>query len=267
MQLNVFYRHNDPAELPLDHPVCDGGFCGIFRTIGCIGDSLSSGEHESMTTDGKRGYHDFYDYSWGQYLARMCGSQVYNFSKGGMTAQEYCDSFADERGYWDQSLACQAYIIALGENDVNRNPDLGSISDICLADEEQNAKTFAGYYGKIIQKYQKIQPDAKFFLITMPRGGHSDKVGVGDDHAALLYEMASLFSNTYVLDLRKYGCVYDADFRKTFFTGGHMNAMGYLLSAKMIASYIDYIIRHHSEDFNQVGFIGTPYRYFEPDNT
>ncbi|MBE6793009.1 MAG: SGNH/GDSL hydrolase family protein, partial [Ruminococcaceae bacterium] len=34
---------------PLDTLVSDGGFCGIFRTIGCIGDSLSSGELESLT--------------------------------------------------------------------------------------------------------------------------------------------------------------------------------------------------------------------------
>lgn len=28
-----------PEEKPLDRLVTDGGFCGIFRTIGCIGDS------------------------------------------------------------------------------------------------------------------------------------------------------------------------------------------------------------------------------------
>ena len=30
-------------EKPLDRIVTDGGFCGIFRRIACIGDSLSSG--------------------------------------------------------------------------------------------------------------------------------------------------------------------------------------------------------------------------------
>jgi hypothetical protein len=42
-----------------------------------------------------------------------------------------------------------------------------------------------------------------------------------------------------------------------------MNPMGYILSAKMIASYIDYIIRHNPDDFKQVGFIGTPYHNAE----
>ena len=37
----------DPEEKPLDNLVSNGGFCGIFRTIGCVGDSLSSGEFET----------------------------------------------------------------------------------------------------------------------------------------------------------------------------------------------------------------------------
>ena len=32
----------DEKEKPLDTLVKDGGFCGIFRRIGCVGDSLSS---------------------------------------------------------------------------------------------------------------------------------------------------------------------------------------------------------------------------------
>ena len=34
------------GEKPLDYIVPDGGFCKIFRTIGFIGDSLSSGARE-----------------------------------------------------------------------------------------------------------------------------------------------------------------------------------------------------------------------------
>ena len=35
-----------------------------------------------------------------------------------------------------------------------------------------------------------------------------------------------------------------------------MNPKGYMLTAKMTMSYIDYIIRQHPEAFAQVGFIG-----------
>ena len=41
-----------PEGRPLDQIRPDGGFCGIFRTIGCIGDSLSSGEFESLDESG-----------------------------------------------------------------------------------------------------------------------------------------------------------------------------------------------------------------------
>ena len=35
--------------------------------------------------------------------------------------------------------------------------------------------------------------------------------------------------------------------------------MGYRLTALMIESYIDWIIRNNMEDFKQIGFVGTPY--------
>ena len=47
-------------EKPLDRIVTDGGFCGIFRRIACIGDSLSSGEFESVKPDGTKCYHDYF---------------------------------------------------------------------------------------------------------------------------------------------------------------------------------------------------------------
>ena len=84
MDISKFFDQN---EKPLDNSVTNGGFCGIFRTIGCIGDSLSSGEFESCTDDGITGWHDMYDYSWGQYLARDAGCKVYNFSRGGMNCR------------------------------------------------------------------------------------------------------------------------------------------------------------------------------------
>lgn len=86
-------------EKPLDNLICNGGFCGIFRTIGCIGDSLSSGEHEGTAADGGKTYHDYYEYSWGQYMARNIGAKVYNFSRGGMTAEEYCERFAEDEAF------------------------------------------------------------------------------------------------------------------------------------------------------------------------
>lgn len=259
MTITSLFNEN---EKPLDSLVTDGGFVGIFRTIACVGDSLSSGEFESIDDEGKKHYHDLYDYSWGQYIARMAGCKVYNFSKGGMTAQQYIESFADQRGFWDTELASQAYIIALGVNDLfNKHMPLGSIEDICLEDYTKNEKTFCGYYAAIIQRYKEIQPDAKFFFMTMPKSANEAQNKITEEFLALLNKMTEIFSNSYVIDLYNYAPVYDASFRDKFFLGGHMNACGYILTAKMVASYIDYIIRHNMEDFKQIGFVGTPYKY------
>ena len=87
MNLDQFYPGQN--EKPLDHLVSGGGMSCILRTIGCVGDSLASGEFESLDENGKKGYHDYFEYSWGQFMAREIGSKVYNFSRGGMTAREY----------------------------------------------------------------------------------------------------------------------------------------------------------------------------------
>ncbi len=254
---NLLYNKD---EKPLDRIVFDGGYTRIFRTIGCIGDSLSSGEHESRDNEGNAGYHDFYDYSWGQYMARNAGIKVHNFSRGGMSAKWFMESFSDQCGVWTDEKKCQAYILALGVNDMyTKEIELGSVDDIDLENPENNKSTFAGYYGKIIQRLKTIQPDAKFFLVTIPNG--INNLEGTDIHTKILEDMTELFSNTYLINLRKYSPEYNSDFKKKFFVGGHMNAAGYVLTAQMITSYIDYIIRHNFEDFSQVGFIGTPYKY------
>lgn len=250
-------------EKPLDRMVTDGGFCSIFRTIACIGDSLSSGEFESVDENGGKGYHDMFEYSWGQFIGRACGSKVYNFSRGGMTASEYIKSFAEQNGFWAPELAAQAYIIALGVNDLLvQNLTFGSIDDV-KDNWKDNGKTFAGYLGAIIQRYREIQPRAKFFLMTMPKepvptdDGSRRRQGQIDAHRDLMYQLAGRFENTYVLDIRKYGPVYDSAFNSRFNLHGHMNPMGYRFTADMVMSYIDYIIRHDMESFSRVGFIGT----------
>lgn len=253
-------------EKPLDRIVTDGGFCSIFRSIACIGDSLSSGEFESRNSEGTKGYHDCFEYSWGQFIGRSCGSKVYNFSRGGMTAKEYMETFADEMGYWDKSKACQAYIIALGVNDISRHLrgelELGAISDVDKEDYRNNAKTFIGYYAQIIQRIKQIQPRAKIFLVSpLKHGDEADeKRKIVRD---LLEQLTRIFNRTYLLDMWTYAPVQEGSYLTKFWLG-HLTPMGYVLTARMIESYIDYIIRKNPEDFNQVGFIGTDI-YYHPE--
>ena len=237
------------GEQPLDNIVVGGGFCSILRQVICIGDSLASGEFELVHDDGSRSYHDMYEYSWGQFMAREAGIKVYNYSRGGMTAKEYCETFADSKGFWNDGIKPNAYIIALGVNDVNTDIDLGDITDIDLDNYRNNKKTFVGYYAQIIQRYKQISKDAKFFFITPPYLPDC-KADTYKKIAELLNDFTRIFANSYLIDLQKYGPDYaDKEFRDCFYLNNHLTATGYKLTAEMIMSYIDYIIRNNPDDF------------------
>ena len=261
MDINNFY--GNPDEKPLDNLVADGGFCGIFRTIGCIGDSLSSGEFETKDEDGIVGYHDFYEYSWGQYMARTLGNKVYNFSRGGMKAKEFCDSFAEKCGVYKSENLCQAYIIALGVNDITAGFEIGDADKISVSQRrEPDDESILAYFSQIVRTIKSKQPDAKIFIMTIPYSDtkEAERIAREDVLAEAIRKFVDKTKNCYCLDFRKYAPVFDQKFKDTFFLG-HMTPAGYMLIAKMVMSYIDYIIRNNHEDFAQAGFIGTPYKY------
>ena len=157
--MNIEEFINEKNEKPLDRVVSNGGFCSIFRTIACIGDSLSSGELVAYE-NGSKSWHDMYEYSWGQFLARDTGCTVYNFSKGAMCAKCY-DEFARERGFYDDKYKSKAYIMALGVNDLlGLHQRVGSCDDINSEDPD-NRETFAYYYAKIIEKYKSKLPQSQ----------------------------------------------------------------------------------------------------------
>lgn len=241
------------------------GFCGIFRLWGFIGDSLCSGEHEYHKADGTKGYADLYDYSWGQYICRAIGAQGENYSQGGETARGWIEHFWNHPKNNNHNIDAkvspkQAYIMALGVNDCNRKHPVGDIkTDIDTVDFLNNADTYAGNYAGIIQRVKSIQPDAKIFVVTNPDYQGEER----QPYNAVVRAMADIFSNVYVIDIDKFGPSYakGTDFRERYFTGGHLNAMGYQQTAWMLMAYIDRIIRQHPEAFSQVAFIGTDYKY------
>lgn len=200
-----------------------------------------------------------HEYAWGSFIARKNGLQAYIFAKGGMTAKEFMDGYAEEKGFFDKEKACQAYVIARGVNVLSGrngiNLEMGSVADIDDENPLNNKDTFVGDYARIIQKYKKISPNAKFFVVTFPRSSDSDKKALEMSEA--MYALAGHFDNLYVIDLYKYGPIYDSKFREKFYLYGHLTPSGYVFTAKMIDSYIDYIIRHNPDDFRMVEFIGT----------
>ena len=253
----------DEREKPLDRLVDGYSNTAVFRSIAFVGDSLSSGEFEIRDEHGKPKYFDMYEYSWGQYIARKNGLKAYNFSRGGMTAREYLESFAKDNGFWDREKACQAYVIALGVNDIlGRGMEIGTIRDVETMDEEvpYDKPVFLRYYAGIVRRYKEISPGAKFFFVTFPDttlpGRKEKTVAVRE----ALYALAEYFEDAYMIDLYQYGPVHDEKFMDRFYLYGHMNPSGYILTARIIDSYIDYIVRHNPEDFKTVGLVGVENR-------
>ena len=83
------------------------------------------------------------------------------------------------------------------------------------------------------------------FLVTMPDEGTGN--WKEESHAKALHEIADYLKNCYVIDLYHEAPKYDEEFRSKYC--GHMNAMGYLLTAHYFMTYIDWIIRHNVHDF------------------
>lgn len=244
----MFYNFiNGEKEKPLDRQAVNGGLVRIFKNIGVIGDSLASGEFELRNAEGQNIYADMFEYSWGKHIEHATGSTVQIFARGGMTAKEYVEGFAEKKGYWDKAKICDAFIIALGYNDLFGLRQKVGKTDIA----EEN--TFAKYYLMLIDKLREINPDAKIFLMTMCK--EEDKAefdGLKKEHKELLSKICAKYG-CYLIDLYTYAPEYTNEFKEQFYLYGHMNAMGYIFTAEIVMSYIDYIIRHNMSDFKEVG--------------
>ena len=67
--MNIEHFIHPTDEKPLENLISTGGLTAIFRRIGCVGDSLSSGEPEMTDPTDKKVCPDLCEHSWGQYNA------------------------------------------------------------------------------------------------------------------------------------------------------------------------------------------------------
>lgn len=134
----------------------------VFPKFGVVGDSYASGE---IYYDSK--FHDRYELSWGQIMARKLGTNCVNFSAGGMSTKGWLNN---SHGL-PLLLATEAqdiYYLALGINDANNYGEayLGTVADINEL-PDLNPDTFFGNYGKIISNIKAHAPHASIVMMTM----------------------------------------------------------------------------------------------------
>lgn len=134
----------------------------LFSKFGVIGDSYASGE---VYFDGK--FHDIYEISWGQILARKLGTSCVNFSGGGYSTRGWLNNSKGLARMLDTE-AQDIYYLCLGINDANNYGEeyLGAVADI-KEDYTQNPDTFFGNYGRIIGNIQEHAPNAKIVMFTI----------------------------------------------------------------------------------------------------
>lgn len=252
-------------ELPCSTIIKDGGFCKIFKTIGVVGDSLSSGsmhppESGPSTGDESEIVVDKVWYSWIQQMARYTGSTAINFSEGGLGARSL--RFSTNAGaaqiranLQNSENMCNAYFIAMGHNDKTYMDNhseytIGSNADIDPSDKDNNPDTYCGNIGWIISTIKQVAPGAKIFIITMKV---KSTFGALNDALRTIPEVFNTNGNrtVYLLDMETYAPKLDSSWE---YLNGHGSPQGYLNYSWQISSYVDWYIRHYQNEFKLTAF-------------
>lgn len=136
---------------------------------------------------------------------------------------------------------------------------VGTTADINLSDYTQNADTYCGNMGKIIQKLQEHEPKAPIFIFIDPNPPMGDQA-----YNNVIPDIVELFDNVWIIDLKTYAQVLFTDKNEIIGSqarSGHYSALGYQEIAFVIATYVDWIVRNNLSAFSQVEFIGTDYEW------
>lgn len=242
---------------PLKKLRYDGGFTRIFDSIGCIGDSLASGETYSNEGGSLSVHSPNWPISWGDRIAKICNNTAVHLSRGGQTTKTWLEEWSSNTAFTDN--ACKAYIVALGANDSNgvNSMVLGNQSD-AESVVVTPGTSFYGNYSQIIRDIKAVQPKAKIFVVTVPTSNAETK----GFNTAIRY-MATYYTDVYVIDLYIYGLdIYNAMTTNSgLWRASHGNSLSYMIIAWHLSTYIDWIINNNYSEFSQVEYIGTDWSW------
>lgn len=251
---------------PLETIITSTSMACVFPRIACIGDSLTKGGME--WTSGSEGIIDYAAYSYPTHMQRILDNTVHNMgssgacasSEDGVKSYNRWNDIATSKNWLTDTYKCEAYIIALGTNDIGY---LGSFTgdvsaDIDTSDYNSNALTSVGGYAKIIQRIRELQPRAKIFCVTIPHTRNSESTRT--DANIKIRAIAEMFG-CFIIDLEKYGVQPDdvAKWKAIYYNKGHLNCLGYKQYADMICTYIDWLMRNNPRDFYDIPAIETDY--------
>lgn len=232
---------------------------GMFERFGVIGDSFASGPILPGTADP---LNQNFSLSWGQILARKAGVTCVNYSEGGCGTYRFLD--ATNRDYSTHLMGkvlsdisggneCGLYLLCMGINDSASWREfgdkhggldyLGSSADINTSDYTQNANSFWGNYGKIIQQLKQLTPGSRLVMCTYWRQDNSDQYAFSE-YIQAIQDIATFFSIPCIT------LTDDGFFRSSFYINnlvsnhptapqyvGYANAIDRLLSRCIVSNY------------------------------
>lgn len=252
---------------PLFNIINDTGFVGMFKSIGCIGDSLTQGVFD-RTNNTELDWNETSFYSYPSILQRKTGAKVFNLGYKGTTA---CDSIqarkdchswlekSEDNLWFTEKYKSVAYIISIGTNDIKYYGEFtGDVSsDIDVNNYlNNNCSTSVGGLATIIQKCRELQPNAVIFVETIDNTRNTTECRKSANKK--IREICEKL-NCELLDFEKYWIQLDEveEWKSNFQNGEHLNALGYFEKTMARITYIDWIIRNNPKKFKNIQFIGT----------
>lgn len=220
-----------------------------FVKVGVIGDSLASGASNYTDSSGTTKTADRPAYSWGKYIEREHGIPVTLFSKGGASTRTWLSSDWGKAAM-ESAEPCDCYIIGLGVNDKSLGEDyVGTIDDVIVGNESNNADTFFGNYSKIIAALIEKSPRCKIFCLNLP----ATQTNPGAYNYAII-SVAQLYSNAYLIDLHS-----DDYFGGSEYTAlwnvAHSTAAGYKAIADHLWKRLNAYMHENLSEFTDIQWI------------
>ena len=226
--------------------IYDKASFSAFAKFGVCGDSLSVGHtRDASGTDHNRNIF----YSWPQIVARDYGNVALNFGISGITAKGWLSDSKCYTRMVEPDNKCQCYIIGLGANDAENldiySQGIGTTADIDFNDMSNNADSFVGWYAKIINAINTINPTAIIFLLTL--GYTRDQSANGQNINQAIRNMSALsgFDNVLLVDLSTYDDILKNNAFYGQLWGGHYSALGYANVARLIEFAISKVMNEY----------------------
>ena len=208
----------------------------MFRNIGIVGDSLSSGEIAYSDESGNH-YVDRFDSSWLSIIGRNNGVNVSHYSQGGMTTKAWLENAGNKKTSLLEDDSKNAYFVALGTNDISESYPLGNVSDT------SSTNSFVGYIKNIIDVVHTKSPNAVVFLVSTYN--NSDN---GIRYSNMISEIADLYEYCFFVDFVNHTDIYTST-GGVWSNLGHFTSLGYVKVAKIIENLLNKIVDENKNYF------------------